>query len=274
MERPETRAVVLPRLARLLKHGNPVKVEIREALDKRALEDSFDFVEWAILRGKKYTANDTRGVLDRLGIPLITEADKKPPKKGPLQVGEQVYPDRNKNTNEANTDACRKYHLSIGQVEKVEKDAVVVRFEDNRLTRFEGGNVAGKAIGLYRGTPATAAPTGKTEIEVVYIKDKEAKPPTLTQKEQVQDYLERGRQQSQDRHMNYYSGLALKQSEGKNGYYFTIFSRQRDRFPRAMNPQKGTLLYVGRQGGRPGGWQQELAEFRAALLGETVVTGE
>lgn len=262
------RTQVMPKVARLLKQGHPVQATLHES-HKEAAEDTAAFAAWAIMRGKEYTEQECRAMLDRLGVPFVTaEEGKAKRKSGPLDVGETVYPDRNQNTNEQNSEACAKYHLMLGQVEKVEKDGVAVRFEDNKLIRFEGGNTPGKEIGLYRGTPANVVeerPTGRAAIEVVYISDKNAKPPTKTQREQVLDYVEKGEARGENRNKSYYTGLALKQSEGANGYYFTVFSQQRDKFPRAMNPKKGTVLYIGRLGGRPGGWKAEYEKMMAGV---------
>jgi len=273
---PKLANQVMPKVARLLKQGHPVQATVHESsktaeADKQAMAQAA-FAAWAIARGKTYTENECKAMLDRLGVPFVTaEEGKAKRKSGPLAVGETVYPDRNQNTNEQNSDACRKYHLQIGQVEKVERDGVAVRFEDNRLVRFEGGNTPGKDIGLYRGTPANVVeqrPTGKAAVEIVYISDKNAKPPTKTQVEQVLDYVEKGEARGESRNKAYYTGLALKQSEGKNGYYFTIFSQQRDRFPRSINPRKGTVLYIGRLGGRPGGWMKEYEKMVAGVQSE------
>lgn len=264
-EDPAARQGLLPRIARLLKVGGPVPARLSTPTPKAAGVDTAAFAAWAIMRNKVYTEAEVRAVLDRLQVPFSVAAEKTPPKRGPLQVGESVYADKYKNTNEMNTDICARYHLQMGQVEKVEADAVIVRFEDNRLVRFEGGNKAGRDIGLYRGIPATVVeqrPTGRAAIEVVYISDKNAKAPSKTSVEQVLAYVEAGELKGEKRNKSYFSGLCLKQSEGEKGYYFTIFSQQRDRFPRSMNPKLGTLLYVGRLGGRPGGWK---AEFDAML---------
>ena len=108
---------------------------------------------------------------------------------------------------------------------------------------------------------------GRAAIEVIYISDKNAKPPTKSQILTVQEYVDKGLLKGEKRNRSYYSGLALKQAEGKNGYYFTVFAQGRDTYPRSINPKKGTVLYIGRLGGRPGGWKGEYEKMMAEAEG-------
>lgn len=270
-EHPEAAKKIMPKVARLLKQGHPVQTTLHDAADKMAGKETADFAAWAIARGKKYSPQECQAVLDRLKVPFIALEERVAPKRGPLNVGETVSPDAHSNTNEANSDACKKYHHQYGQVEKVERDAVAVRFDDNRLVRFEGENKPGKSLGIGRATRPSVVnerPAGRAAVEVIYLSDKNAPAPSKSQIQTVLDYVEKGEAKGEKRNRSYYSGLALKQAEGKKGYYFTIFAQGRDTFPRSINPKKGTVLYIGRLGGRPGGWQGEFAKMTEGLEGE------
>ncbi len=271
-DNPSLAPVLMPKVARLMKQGQAVETTIHDAsADKQAGRDTAAFAAWAIARDKKYSLNECQAVLDRLKVPFIALADRKAPKRGPLAVGETVSPDAYSNTNEANADACKKYHKQYGEVEHIDRDGIAVRFDDRKLIRFEGDNKPGKSLGIGRATRpsvVTERSEGRAAIEVIYISDKNAKPPTKSQIMQVQDYVDKGLLKGEKRNRSYYSGLALKQAEGKNGYYFTVFAQGRDTFPRSVNPKKGTVLYIGRLGGRPGGWKAEYEKMMAVAGGE------
>jgi hypothetical protein len=269
-ENPAVAKEAMKKAAALLKQGHPVQATLHESADKQAGPDTAAFAAWAIARGKVYSENECKAMLDRLGVPFVELEERAAPKRGPLAVGETVSPDAYNNSNEQNVDACKKYHKQFGEVEKVDKDGIAVRFDDNKLVRFYGENKPGKALGLGRATRPSVVesrPSGRAAIEVIYISDKNAKPPTKSQIQQVLDYVEKGELKGESRNKSYYTGLALKQAEGKSGYYFTVFSQQRDKFPRSMNPKKGDVLYIGRLGGRPGGWKAEYEKMMAEAEG-------
>lgn len=267
---PESAKVLMPKVAALLKQGAPVHATLHEgSVDKLAGPDTAAFAAWAIARGKTYSVQDCATMLDRLKVPMIELEDRVVPKRGPLKEGETVSPNAHMNVNEANVDACRKYHKEHGEVEKVDSDGVAVRFDDGRLIRFEGENKPGKFLGIGRSTrPSVVSQRshGRAAIELVYISDKNAKPPGKARIQEVQDYVDKGELKGEKRNRSYYSGLALKQAMGKAGYYFTLFTQGRDKFLRSINPKKGTVLYIGRLGGRPGGWR---AEYEAQMAAAT-----
>ena len=242
------------------------------ASDKFAGKDTAAFAAWAIARGKKYTPDECRRVLDRLKVPFIAQSERKAPKRGPLAVGETVSPDMYNNNNEMNADACKKYHKQYGEVEHIDRDGIAVRFDDGKLVRFEGDNKPGKSLGIGRATrPSVVSErqVGKAAIEVIYLSDKNAKPPTKSQTMAVLEYVQKGELKGEKRNRSYYSGLALKQAENKAGQmYFTVFAQGRDTFPRSINPVKGTVLYIGRLGGRPGGWKADYEKMLAEVESE------
>ena len=259
------------KIARLVKVGGPVLAKLHEAAEKEASADAADFAAWAILRDKKYSASEARNALDRLRVPYVSAEDAPKAKRGPFKIGETVTADKHNNADEANVDACEQYHQQFGQVEKIESDAVIIRFDDNKLIRFEGPNKPGKTLGIGRGTRPSAvsqATSGRAMIEVVYISQKNAKPPSKSQVEAVLEYVAKGEERGDKRSRSYYSGMCSKQGENKKDktYFFTVWAQQRERFPRSINPQKGTLLYLGRLGGRPGGWK---GEYEAMLSKST-----
>jgi len=245
---------------------------VKIAAEKTAFsDDTADFVEWCLAKGDRMGASDCKRLLERMGLEM-TEAPAPGggPKRGPLEVGEQVRADKGKNTNSLNVDACEKWHDNVGTIDSIGPDSVVVRFENGAKVQFMGLESGAKS-GLYRWTPAAAADhPGRGVIEVVYVSDKTAPPPDKERIEMVEKYVEKGLQKGESRVDVYYTGLPLKMAQGEKGFYFSMFPTQRmtpmaGAHPRSINPQRGHLYYIGILGHRPGGWEGDLAKMRAAM---------
>lgn len=231
------------------------------AHSKTALtEESEQFIEWVLLKRERVTPREIFTFLERQGVP---RKETKPSKTGqPLAKGEMI---------EVNAEKCKKGHLidllkpvhgQVATVQEVEKDDVILKFQNTRLPdlRIDGG-VDGPKSGLYRYTPAEAALEGGDRpaklFEVVYISDENAKPPSADNIKQIEEYIERGKDKGENRSRCYYTGLALGIYTNKEGEdYFKIFSQQRDHYPRAINPSKGKCYYIGLLKRRPN-WQDE-----------------
>lgn len=233
-------------------------------MPKTALSsDTEQFVAWAVMKADRLDKNECKKMLDKIGVPFQESTDIKVT-RGPLAKGETVRCDAKKNTNQENVDECGKRDGQIGTVVDVDENAVVVEFTDGLrstgIERFDGRD-AGATTGLYRHTQAYE--NGTSAVEVVYIKDENGAPPSKDRIDQINEYVERGTAKGENRSRIYYTGIALKQAEGKNGYYFTVFAQQRDTYPTSLNPTKGRVLYIGRLGKRPGGWKSEYAKMLA-----------
>jgi hypothetical protein len=248
------------------------QIQNKVAMDKTAFtQESADFVEWALLNKDRVTAAEAQRLLERMGLEIQEPpAPGAGPKRGPLDMGEQVHVEKSKNTNSLNVDACEKWDDHVGTIHEVKPDFVVVQFEQGDRIQFMG-NDSGAKTGLYRWTPSVAADKpGRGVIEIVYVSDKTAPPPSTQQIEMVQDYVARGLATGESRVDVYYTGLPLKMAHGKDGFYFTFFPTQRltplaGAHPRSVNPAKGKLFYMGILGKRPGGWENDLAKKRAQL---------
>ena len=233
--------------------------------------ESADFVEWCLLRNERIEQSECRHLLETMGLemaePVLPGAG---PKRGPLEMGEQVRVDKIKNTNALNTDVCEKWHDHVGSIHEVKTDHVVVQFESTERVQFMGTE-SGSKTGLYRWTPvAVADKPGRGILEVVYVSDKTAPPPSKQQIKMVEEYVAKGLEQGESRVDVYYTGLPLKMAQGKDGFYFSFFPTQRatpitGAHPRSVNPAKGHVYYIGQLGKRPGGWEADLAKIRKTL---------
>lgn len=261
-EHPQLRAELMPLIQ---DHTNPPSVRLASVVKKAFNNESEQFVAWCIIKNEKWDKNECQKALDKLGVPMQEEGVVQT--RGPLEKGEMVECKAAKNTNAKNTDVCEQFDGKVGNVVDIDGDALIVEFTDGVRNfgkgRFEGKQ-SGASTGLYRYTPSDAGGANtRAMIEVVYISDKSAKPPSKERMDQIQEYVDKGDVAGESRSRIYYSGNPLKQAMGKNGYYFTVFSAQRDQDPTSINPAKGQVLYVGRLGARPGGWKNEFAKMVA-----------
>jgi ribosomal protein L21E len=268
-EHPQLRAELMPLIQ---DQTQPASVRLAATVKKAFSEESEQFVAWCIMKGDKWDKNECQRALDKLGVPMQEEGVVQT--RGPLEKGEMVECKAAKNTNAKNTDVCEQFDGKTGHVVDIDGDALIIDFTDGVRNfgkgRFEGKQ-SGATTGLYRYTPSVAGGADtRAMVEVVYISDKTAKPPTKERIEQIQEYVDKGTAAGESRSRIYYSGNPLKQAMGKNGYYFTVFSAQRDQYPTSINPAKGEVLYIGRMGGRPGGWKNEFAK----MVEESTAKGE
>jgi hypothetical protein len=238
-------------------------------------KDTARFVEWAILKADRDGALKGASaikLLEKCGLTVLEEAA--PKKSGPLQVGERVRVDKNKNANPENVQECEQYHDQVGLVQDVlppseanPNGAVLVQMVKD-LVLFQGTE-SGKKTGIYRGT---GTPTGtenrKPMVEIVYFKDVNALRVDTTRLEQAEKYMDKATE-SDERSLNYYTGRLTSGTEGKEGFYFKMEDiAQRAGGFGAFNIEKGRLLYVGLLNKRPGGWEKDLEEMREKIMGE------
>lgn len=224
-----------------------------------------DFITWVFLREargekKPYSDAEFTQALKRLGIHIKESTGTR--KSGNLTKDEIVRPDKHKCSNENNAEACETYHGEAGTVVEVTSTGLVVRFlvrGGRQDVEFEGKK-AGKATGLYRHSTEDAmdALSKSVMVEVVYVKDKSAPPKVdKLRQEEVDAYLQR----QKGRDSRYYTGPVSSAAKNKAGQVYLSFKPQQRAGWANINPSKGQVLYIGKMGKRPGGWQSDLEDW-------------
>jgi hypothetical protein len=251
---PKKRQALLPKIMGMLANG------------KTAFgEESVAFTAWALARRKKVGESQVQKFFEQLGMELVEAKDRPKAKRGKLTVGESVVVKAIENTNELNSEVCDKYDKEYGNVEAVDSEGVAVRFDDGQIVRFDGTK-PGKAMGLYRGSPVQEPEEGRRMplVEFIYIRDKNANPPSKSRTQEIIEYVEKGEIKGEKRNRIYYSGMPMKLSTNKAGQvYCSIRAAQREMGWVSINPAKGELLYLGKLGNRPGGWKSDWEKMEA-----------
>ena len=261
-----------------------------EAGDKVAYnEDTKRFVAWCVDQNNKYSESKTRAEVERLSgkAPLEPKPkgkDSAPTRNtGNLKRGEVIKLDKYKCTIPANQPFCDKYNNAdredYGVVTRIESDGVLIQMHDKKDRKLGSpilleGLRTGRGTGMYRhtlmariGSQSEVAPSRSgTILEVVYISGGK-KPPSMSDQQAFAQYINRGVAKGEEREAIYYTGRLTRFaiSKTKNQLYFQIQPDQRNR-PVNINPQVGTLLYVGLEGRRPGGWKSSLRDEVKVLL--------
>lgn len=250
-------------------------------------EKTARFVAWVVDRNKKYGESETESIVEKISgkAPLQPKPKGQSGRKtGNLKVGELVKLDKYKCANEANQDICDEYNHAdreqYGVVTKVERDGVLLQMHDKNKRKLGSpilleGFKSGKSTGMYRHTlmarigEAGASRSGDI-LEVVYLRGGN-NPPSMSDQQAFGEYIRNGVAKGESREAIYYTGrLSRFAISQKNELYFTLSADQRDR-PTTINPTKGTLLYVGKMGGRPGGWESSLKDEVKMLLSKDPV---
>lgn len=240
------------------------------------------FVAWCVDRNKKYSDTETGKIIERISgkAPLAPKPKGQSGRKtGNLQVGELVKFDKYKCANESNQDHCDAYNYAdreeYGVVTNIERDGVLVQMHDKRKRKLGSpvlveGFKSGKSTGMYRHTlmarigSAGASRSGEI-LELVYLRGGN-NPPSMSDQQAFAEYINNGVSQGESREAIYYTGRLTRFAISQKGeLYFQISADQRDR-PTSINPKKGTLLYVGKMGSRPGGWESSLRDEVKVML--------
>lgn len=250
-------------------------------------EETARFVAWCVQRNKKYSENQMGSLLEKLSgkAPLpAPEKGKSKKKSGNLAVGESVFFDKYKNANETNQDICDEFNHAdreeYGTVVKIERDGVLVQMHDKRKRKLGSpilvdGFKTGKTTGMYRHTMMArigdaGAKRSGTILEVVYLRGG-TNPPSMSQQQAFAQYIQNGVKKGESREAIYYTGRLTRFAwSQKDELYFQIQSDQR-KYPTNVNPTKGTLLYVGKMGARPSGWESDLKDEVKVLLSKDPV---
>lgn len=151
-------------------------------------------------------------------------------------------------------------------------DPVTVKFGGEKVV-FPNAQRS-RGVGMYKATDYSNM-KGYGPIEIIYKADPSSRPPK-EQKDIAAEYIARGESRGVTRSLNYYSGWVFIAAKGSNGFYFSILAQQRasqdacaEGFPfRSFNPGKAEVLYIGRLGNRPRGWEKdwEAMQIAAAAL--------
>lgn len=261
-----------------------------EAGDKVAFnEDTKRFVAWCVQRGKEqggYSEGKTKATVEKLSgkAPLpAPEKGKSGKKSGDLKVGEAINFDKYKNANETNQDICDEFNYAdreqYGIVTKIERDGVLVQMHDKRKRKIGSpilveGFKTGKTTGMYRHSMTARIGTSERRgviLEVVYLRGGK-KPPSMSQQQAFAEYVNNGVVKGESREAIYYTGMLTRFAYNikDNQLYFSIKSDQR-KWPTNINPSQGDLLYVGKMGQRPSGWESDLKDEVKVLLSKDPV---
>ena len=257
-----------------------------DGIDREAFsEDTRLFVSWCMSRAQELSSSNFERAVEKLtGTAFTQPVDIPKAKRGPLGVGEPVIADKHKCANENNIDLCEEYHAGkegkiTGTVTKVTSGGLLVQFQDRGRkigspVLFDG-QASGRKTGLYRHTPFSKAQDGAksrgakgTMVELIYTKGG-TKPPPLRDIEKFKQYIQNGLAKGEERTFNYYTGPIVKQTYNKKGEPYFMMTAQQRSYPTSINPKIGKIWYMGRLGGRPGGWRNDLTDgVKATLLGQ------
>lgn len=226
----------------------------KEALSK----DTQEFTDWVMLNMADSPMSEramVKVVEKILGREPSEYVAKK--KRGPnVEVGDMLMAKPDK-APEVNKDVAEQFKYKPGTVEKVDRDGILLRYENGQTARYEGTKT-GVSTGLYRYTPKheVGGQRGKqTLVEAIYF----SKPGEVDayRKHVVSEYQERGEARGEDRKRPYYSGpiTAFRYTKDGNNVITTILAQQRP-YPVTVNPKSGKLLYLGIAGKRPN-WKGE-----------------
>lgn len=263
-EYPDMRDELIPIIQN---HLRPASERYAHLVKEAFKDESGQFVAWCIMEDKKWSPAECQRLLDRLGVPFVAAVESK---KGPLEKGEQVKCVAMTNANPKNTDVCEEFDNQVGSIIDIDGGSLIVKFQRGGTGRFDGLK-SGKETGLGRFKESIEADK-RAGIEVVYISDKDAKPPSKLSLKRVREYVEKGLEIGESRSDIYHAGIATVQTENKEGQYYVKY-RDMTRGGgdyRSFNPTKGQVLYLGTLGHRPGSWKNEFAK----MVAEDAAKGE
>ena len=232
-------------------------------LRKAINESTSDFVKWVVLTQSPWDRVQTIHFLKRLGLEISPPTKKRTGLR--FQVGDLVIIKKDKHKDPLTAGPYVEYNGKLGTVTDIDEHDVLVSLKSvgGPPVRFRDAQRK-TGVGIFRYTPAFTM-EGSPAVEIIYKRGGEAV--SEEQKVIVDKYLEGG----PNRVGYYYSGHIFNARLNEKGeVYFTVFSQQRIEWdpdseasflPRAFNPAKGEVLYMGILGKRPTGWEQNLEEL-------------
>lgn len=222
--------------------------------------------------GDPISVNEVEGFVKGIGIRVNEGGRKKRP--GPRwQPGYRVCIKADKHKGDG-VEVYRENDRRIGVVVDdgggQKGDPVTVKFGSDEVV-FPNAQRS-RGVGMYKATDYSKM-KGYGPIEIIYKSDPSSRP-NPDQKQIAAEYISRGEDSGVKRSLNYYSGYVFVAAKGKNGFYFSILAQQRasqdacaEGFPfRSFNPGKAEVLYIGRLGKRPRGWESEWLGMQEAAV--------
>ena len=264
----------MTRLAHLLPEDSSERTLLLEkaAFDKEAAGDSGEFASYILSKqeGSPSPVNEVQGFVKGLGVRVSEGGRKKAP--GPRwQRGYRVCikADKHKGDGiEVYRDNDRRIGIIVDEGDGSKGSPVTVAFGSEQVV-FPNAQRS-RGVGMYKATDYSSM-KGYGPIEIIYKADPSRRP-NPDQKQIAAEYVSRGDARGQRRSLNYYSGYVFTAAKGSNGFYFSILAQQRasqdacaEGFPfRSFNPAKAEVLYIGRLGKRPRGWQKDWEAMQIA----------
>lgn len=276
----------LVKLANTLPKGSKKRREIlsllsgnrKEAAEKKA---NADFATWVLstTEGNPIPSSEVESFVKGIGAPIYTSAVKK--QKPRFRKGNRYCVKADKHTGkfpdptfEDGTPTSykaldRMFGVVIDEGGASKGDDLTMKMKNGKVVIFPQVQEQYRNVGIGAATDYSKI-EGFGPIEVIYKADPSHKP-LEEQKQLAAEYISRGEDKNQKRSLNYYSGYVSAGGTGKNGFYMRIIAQQRysgdpcDQFfgYRSFNPTKGQVLYIGKRGQRPKGWEVELESIRA-----------
>jgi len=250
-----------------------------------------DFASWAILKSSlggdnPMTDSEFAQKLTKCGLVYKDPSERT---TGELTVGEYVKIDKNNCDHPQNQEMCSELHLQIAIITKIVSNGTDCVISVKRVNvegepvghelSFNGYNgkaPSSKKVGLFRfafkkQSEMTEETSGKV-FEVIYFKDKTARPSPQYRIEQSENFVAQAVRDidsvltnSEKYLVNYYQGFIGSFTKNKqNEMYCTMRANKTRTFAEgigdfvSLNPSKGTLFYIGLVGHRPDGWMGEL----------------
>lgn len=228
------------------------------------------FTNWVLMTQKRkpVSEKDAQDMLERV-FGIETQEPKTQSRGGPrFQVGDMVKIKAKKHKIGHTMDVYKQFDQKIGTVVKTPREDSSLSDDSeygDALVQFGSGApvripdaMKKQGVGIYKDNSSYDVKTGGRMLEMIYFSSKD-RPPTQDAIQEVEDYVQRGKEVGEDRVSYYYSGVPQMAAYSKQGnFYFRITPQQRGVNEwRGYSPKKGTLLYIGVMGSRPSGWERE-----------------
>ena len=246
--------------------ANAKKDEKDEKAAKKAAQDSGDFARWAIANREPLDESEIRNrVKNDFGLEITPT---KPKREGArFWVGDQVQINKAKHKDAETKDVYEQFHGKIGVVTDADATGVAVKFKSGGEGVFPDAQKP-RGVGILKYNPPFVM-EGSPKMEIVYLAKSGSVPDA--QEIIVTKYLAGGK--SEQRSGNYFSGYAFSAHTNKaNQVYFSLSTQQRIEvdpemeggyLPRSFNPTDGQVVYMGKLGKRPNGWDEAWAAQQA-----------
>jgi hypothetical protein len=276
----------LIKLANTLPKGDEKRREVlsllsdnrKEAAEKKA---NADFASWVLstTEGNPIPASEVESFVKGIGAPIFTSGVKMPKprfRKGKRycvkaekhkgKFPDPMFEDGTPTTYKA---LDRMFGVVIDEGGGKKGDDLTMKMQNGKVVIFPQVQEQYRNVGIGAATDYSKI-EGFGPVEVIYKANPSRKPPE-EQQQIAAEYIARGAEKGQKRSLNYYSGYVSAGGTGKNGFYMRVMSQQRysgdpcDQFFgfRSFNPTEGQVLYIGKRGQRPKGWEAELESLRA-----------